>query len=98
MKPIEAGCMAIVIKCNIPENSHLLGKSVRVLEYVNKDTVYTDPNLRITNVPVMDGWLVDLINPDGWHYMSTTNNLMRIDGEYFEEEQIEERLYDHQSN
>lgn len=98
MKPIEAGCMAIVIGCSQPHYQHLVGKVVRVLHYVSKGIIYKDPTLLSRVYSFTDGWLISIVNEQGFHLQADENQLMRIDGEEFEEEQIEEELYDHQSN
>lgn len=83
LKPIEKGCMAMIINTGIPEND---GQIVTVLEclgeMVHPDTFKIHMIWRVDHVgPTNKGTMSDLIRE---------SRLMRIDGGEFEDEDTEE--------
>lgn len=78
MKPIEAGCMAIVINAEL--NPSNIGKVVKVVKKVSLPTV---------SAWVAEGDVLRGRNGQGGHGWATflEHHLMRIDGEDFSDEE-----------
>lgn len=85
LKPIEPGCLAVIIGARVPENN---GKVVRVIEYVGD---------YVQNHPLMYRWRIDTklraaVESGGelFYYCLIDHvaecQLLRIDGEDFQED------------
>lgn len=91
MKPIEEGCLAVIVRSSVPEN---IGKSVRVGKFVGTPPVEESENV------VWDGeglwWEIDrsIISNYGDHvYYAREDYLIRIDGlDETIDEQMEETV------
>lgn len=89
LKPIEAGCLAVIIKAFVPENN---GKVVRVGKFLGDNPPVADD----AHMPFPRCWEIDTVIPTDTGYLvkcAPEYNLLRIDGEDFSDEtETEEEL------